>query len=76
MASRFDMRSRLDASPGEFLLTWPSTSNRTYRIETAEEPGFFLPLVEHIAATPPQNSYTDTLHGAKQTIFYRVNVRP
>lgn len=72
--SRFDMHGTLDATPGEFLLTWPSASNRTYRIEVAEELDFFLPFVEHLPATPPQNSYRVPAGDERQ--YYRVVLEP
>jgi hypothetical protein len=62
-ASRFDMRAWLDAVPEQAVLTWPSTTNRTYRIEASEDMVTFQPYIEGIPATPPQNTHTVPLTG-------------
>jgi hypothetical protein len=62
-ASRFDMRAWLDAVPQQAVLSWPSTTNRTYRIEVSEDLVTFQPYLEGIPATPPQNTHTVSLTG-------------
>jgi T5SS/PEP-CTERM-associated repeat protein len=58
-----------------FVVTWePSASNRYYRVSWAPQPGSGLTnLVSGIEF--PQNSYTDTLHCAENSGFYKVDVR-
>jgi hypothetical protein len=62
-SSRFDMRAWLDAIPQQAVLTWPSTTNRTYRIEASGDLVSFQPYLEGIPATPPQNSQTVSMTG-------------
>ncbi len=69
-ASRFVMRAVLDATPNQAVVFWPSTTNHTYRLEVSDDLNSFHSLRQGIPATPPQNSETVLLLGAKQ--FFRV----
>ncbi len=71
-SSRFDMRLALDSVPGQFVLTWPSVAGKTYRVEVSDDMQTFTPLLQGIAATPPENSCRVTLGKAKQ--FFRISV--
>ncbi|MBN1675367.1 MAG: right-handed parallel beta-helix repeat-containing protein [Kiritimatiellae bacterium] len=61
---------------GLTILRWPSISNRVYSVEfttnLVTDP--FAPLVTNLVATPAENVYTDTVHGAEETLFYRIRV--
>lgn len=69
-ASRFDMRNLLSRDPGEFTLSWPSASNRLYTIEMAEVLPYFMPLIEHIPATPPENEHI--VPAGEDRRYYRI----
>jgi T5SS/PEP-CTERM-associated repeat protein len=58
-----------------FAVAWePSVSNRYYSVSRATQPGSGIThLVSGIEF--PQNSYTDTLHSAENSGFYKVDVR-
>jgi hypothetical protein len=58
-----------------FVLQWnPSVSNREYAVSWINDlSGSFTSLVSGIEF--PQNSYTDTLHGAEGTGFYKIEVQ-
>lgn len=68
--SRFDLRLVLDSVPGQAVLSWPSASNRTYRIEVSDGPAAFRLYRGGIAASPPQNTQTVSAIGDCQ--FFRV----
>ncbi len=69
--SRFSVREMLGNMGGGFVISWPSASNRTYRIEsTTDLQAGFTNLVSGIPATPPLNTYTVTVDHATQ--FFRV----
>lgn len=72
--SRFDMRMEIDNTPGSFVLRWPSTTNRTYRIEVSSDLKSFSLLLAGIPATPPQNAERITPSGTRQ--FYRIVLEP
>lgn len=61
-------------STGSFIVEWPSVEGREYRVLWAQSlsNGFqqIGPVMEH-----PQNSYTDTLHSADSSGFYKVEVQ-
>lgn len=69
-ASRFDMHLALDAVPRQAVLTWPSATNCTYRIEVSDDLKTFRTLLTGVAATPPQNRQTVSMFGDKQ--YFRV----
>ncbi len=69
-SSRFDMHAVLDASPRQAILIWPSTSNRTYRIEVSDDLSTFHLHRQEIVATPPQNCETVAMERNKQ--YFRV----
>jgi hypothetical protein len=58
----------------ENLISWFSSSNRTYAIYwTTNLSHDFTVMESNILSTPPQNVYTDTLHEVP-LIFYEVEV--
>lgn len=58
------------------ILRWPSASNRTYAIQaTTNLLGDFESLATNLAATPPENAYTDTVYSVREASFYRARVR-
>jgi hypothetical protein len=69
-ASRFDLRTVLDAVPSQAMITWPSTTNRTYRLEVSNDLHSFVTLRQGIPATPPQNTETVLMDADKQ--YFRV----
>lgn len=68
--SRFDLRLQLDAMPHQALLKWPSTTNRTYRIEVSDDLKAFRVYARGIPANPPENKATVLAPGEKQ--YFRV----
>ena len=56
------------------VLRWNSITNNTYAVYSATNllHGFSV-LSSNMPATPPMNTYTDTIHGVKQK-FWRVIV--
>lgn len=64
--SCFDILLLLNSVPRQVVLTWPSTSNRTYRIEVADDATHFRLFRQAIPATPPQNRETVSRVGEKQ----------
>ena len=69
-ASRFVMRAVLDATPPRVVLSWPSVTNRTYRIEVSDDMQSFLLHRAAIPATPPLNAETVQVLGDRQ--YFRV----
>ena len=59
-------------------ITWSSAANKLYTIQRATEllsgGGGFTNLVEHILATPPQNTFLDTAATNSGQFFYRLKV--
>ena len=72
--------SRLDAQAGASgaaiqVVQWPSASNRTYTLyRSVDSMTNFVQRATGISATPPNNSYTDTVSGLNQ-VFYRVRAK-
>jgi hypothetical protein len=59
------------------VLSWASCSGRQYSVYygTNLMNGLtLLPGADQLPATPPENSYTDTLHNVEQSLFYRIAV--
>lgn len=67
-----------DPSTGGFRLTWGSVSNRFYRISRTTDlidGQGFVPVAQHIQATPPVNTYLDTTATTNTgPCFYRIGV--
>ncbi len=62
----------LDGSGG-IQVGWGSTSNRLYSLQRSSDLRVgFTNLVEHVRATPPENTYLDTSATNAGTYFYRV----
>jgi hypothetical protein len=72
--------SRLDARVGTSgassqVVQWPSASNRTYTIyRSVDSVTNFVQCAADVAATPPNNSYTDTVTGLSR-VFYRIRAK-
>ncbi|MDZ8117486.1 BACON domain-containing protein [Pontiella agarivorans] len=63
-----------ESSPAGFVIHWTAETNHIYGIRrTGGLANPFVPLVDGLAY--PQNAYTDTLHAAESTGFYRLTVR-
>ncbi|MBN1269220.1 MAG: hypothetical protein JXB04_06505 [Kiritimatiellae bacterium] len=59
----------------EFVLQWPSASNRTYTLYRCENlADGFVPVASDLAATPPDNAYTDTVE-ALERVYYRIQAK-
>jgi hypothetical protein len=71
-ASRFDARLAIDGQSGGCALRWPSAEGRTYRIESSADCKTWAPLLQNIAATPPENACTAPANGPSR--FFRVVV--
>lgn len=58
-------------------VSWPSSSGRLYSIHACTNLliSDFWPLTSGLAATPPVNTWTDTVGGAGPAKFYRIDVR-
>ncbi|MBN1675890.1 MAG: chitobiase/beta-hexosaminidase C-terminal domain-containing protein [Kiritimatiellae bacterium] len=66
------------AAAGPLVLRWTSVSNRVYSVDfrTNLLSGEFVPLITDMYATPPVNTFTDTVHQAEELMFYRIRVGP
>lgn len=63
------------ASGTSFVVEWPSTTRRRYRVDRCADLDLpFIPLVQDLPATPPMNVYTDTVPDAN-ALFYRIGVK-
>ncbi|MCC7300066.1 MAG: hypothetical protein IT583_03190 [Verrucomicrobia bacterium] len=62
------------AGPGGFVIGWSAVSGRVYSINwTTNLQNSFQPLETNIVW--PQTTYTDTVHDAESSSFYKINVR-
>ena len=58
------------------MIVWRSAADRRYTLYWGTNlTDVLTPLATDLPGTPPENSYTDAVHGAAGTIFYRINVR-
>jgi hypothetical protein len=78
-ASVFKISSSQVVSSTQFVVRWLSVSNRLYDVTRATNlagASAFVPLpsATNLTATPPQNSWTDSVSRASPPGFYRVNV--
>jgi hypothetical protein len=64
------MHATLDGVPRQMMLNWPSTSNRTYRIEVSGDMTSFRLHRGGVVATPPMNSEPIEMAGDHQ--YFRV----
>ncbi len=77
-ASRFIVQAYTSSTPtaAGYVLTWPSTADRRYRVEAATNlAGAYATLSNNIAATPPLNTFTAQWNSAVLQGF-RVRVWP
>ena len=67
--------TNLRRSESEFVLYWPSASNRTYGVDRATNlvVSGFSAIATNLLATPPTNVYTDQVPVIGKA-FYRINV--
>ncbi len=64
-----------DAAGSNLVLRWPSVSDRVYGVWwTTNLLTNFTGMASNLPATPPENVYTDALHGAVRENFYRIGV--
>ncbi len=61
----------------DITLRWPSVTGRIYRVYYASNllDAVFLPLSGNLAATPPENVWTDTPDESEFRRFYQIRVR-
>jgi hypothetical protein len=58
------------------MLQWPSVPNKFYRVmQSAYLRSGFTVMADHLPASPPLNTYTDTVSLAA-TRFYRIEMEP
>lgn len=59
---------------GNFIITWPSAAGRYYTVRRSTNgvEGVFTVLASGLPATPPENSYTDTVPPAVKSYMYRI----
>ncbi|MBN1671162.1 MAG: chitobiase/beta-hexosaminidase C-terminal domain-containing protein, partial [Kiritimatiellae bacterium] len=64
----------LDFVTNRAVLAWSSVAGRTYRLEycTNIVEGVFSVLATNVAATPPENLYTDAVYTNEPALFYRL----
>jgi hypothetical protein len=69
--------SAYPSSTATVVVTWQSASNRLYELEWSSNlwSGFTLRRAD-LLATPPLNTYTDTVEVLPDKAFYRVRARP
>ncbi len=76
-SSFFTITELADADGGttNYVIRWPGVTNRQYNVlwGTNLLTGLST-IVSNLPATPPENSYTDTVHGAQNAGFYKVEV--
>ena len=60
----------------DFVVVWPSVSNRIYAVERGTDlmASDFAVISSNIAATPPMNVYTDTVAFPSDKAFYRIRI--
>ena len=79
-SSLFKITSYQMLSSTQFVVRWSSTSNHLYDVSRATNlttgtAGFVpQPGATNLAATPPQNAWTDSVSGASSPGYYRVRV--
>ena len=68
---------RRDRASGDIVFTWPSAEGRLYSVWRAESllSSTASLLAQHVPATPPMNTYTDSV-GAVASQFYYISVEP
>jgi len=60
---------------GGVELRWGSVANRLYTVlRSAAVPGGFVPVVEHVLSTPPENVWVDAEVRDATSSFYRIQV--
>ena len=66
------------AGGSQITLTWPSAAGRYYRLlrGTNLVTGFGTMVQTNLSATPPLNTFTDTLPVASPNMFYRLQLEP
>ena len=61
--------------PAGIELRWGSVPNRLYTVLRSESvPADFVPIVEHVLSTPPENVWVDSTATNSATYFYRIKV--
>ncbi len=68
-----DVKSLTGGAAGKVVVSWLSLTNKTYGIHrTTSLAQPFSPIAQHLAGTPPVNSYTD--QPPASAVYYRVTV--
>lgn len=74
LASRLTLNALTAVSAGSFEVRWQSAATRRYTLlRSATLTGTFTPVATGIAATPPENAYTDD-SASEVAAFYRIRV--
>ena len=61
---------------GSVTVKWPSAAGRLYQVYRADKvEGPYAPVGAEVAATAPENRYTDGTASAAAPVFYKVTVR-
>ena len=72
--SRLGMNAVVSLSGTNYVIRWSSVTGMVYRLDHSTNLFMgFSPLIDNIAATPPENVYTDNTAGVA-TKFYRVGL--
>jgi hypothetical protein len=76
-ASVFTIKGAVQIIGTGFVIQWNSSSNQIYTLERATNLSWdgFLPLVNCITATPPDNVHTDNVQNATPGYFYRLKTK-
>lgn len=68
-------RAAFSDADGSLLLEWPSSTNRTYRVERADSlSAVFQSIAAGLVATPPTNVFRDTNSPPHSAAYYRIEV--
>ncbi len=72
----FELVSPVDASAAGVTLHWVSRAGEVYRVSACDDliAGVFTPLETGIAATPPENTYTDITDPLPADRVYRIEL--
>ncbi len=76
-ASVFTMTELADSDGGttNYVIRWPGVTDRQYNVLWGTNLLTGLSAIaSNLPATPPENSYTDTVHGVEETGFYKIEV--
>lgn len=73
--SVFRVTDNTTGTAAQFILRWPSASNRIYRVERSTNLLIGFEAIETgLPATPPENTYTGALSPSAGSVMFRVGV--